>query len=950
MTDDRDNFAEPTKRLLAERVGFHCSSPSCGVVTIWAAKNSEQKEYVGVAAHIYSASPNKGPRANPALTQQERSSIDNGIHLCNKCSRTIDTNNGANHPVELLQEWKYQAEVRQRARGLTNNNVPVYREVNYERLDSGYKVALACAGLSEKQIKACPLDADLGTHIQQLLTIGNKCAIIGPSGSGKSLLTHQLAEVFYAQGFSVVQLNKSAYMLSQGTAALPTNIVLIIDDGHTLPEHLIDQLFAQATDTTKILMNWNKSVAQDISSLTRIPQVKINEKRQVELLAEYCQENKETITGYLRQMGVKINPRHYHNTIENRIKRAAQELSPWLFNYNLSEGWKTARQDLELLESHNNSHQVVVVIAIFQIVTLDEGVSWPAIKAALTLYSDDNVWQESAIAQAKLYVIDDNGLVKLKHYRYAERLLINYFETLKSERAHAPTVQLLEQLLRDHIYADGHSNLLEFISFDYHPGQYFLSQDLIVTDLTKESIIPDVLPRKVCIGRVYSLVRFNKAQCLLALQGNSVIEQWISEVEASNAIALFWMLNDLIHAGYNELSVSQEMLSSVFDKLSTAPMNSKAFFAKLFSQLVSHGGEDAKNIARKLVIQSNLDIRLQPSSVEDVHWHFSQTFCRLSWINSDWAKATFKANVDEIADRFNTDFFEAEQDYRDIIKEFFGVISAILGSNHPYKNKPLGKLLCSKLVPEKIAASLQQIDYHSIQDYWNFLLFVQIHDTKILNNIASLLDLSILKKQYGKDIKIEHHHRCLLQIIYDSNPDFINGYTPWLLEQLEEYHPNLFWMFPDEALNGLEAGKRLDLKIHVGDECELYIKLLEAIESKGKQGLVQRILIENKDNLANAIFSKSQNVDRSKAKIKLILFANSRIPELCNVLFSNTENLEVLFQKIPRLMSGTKIEKQHAKLYVFLVERYVLSEQSVITRLKKRYPSLRQLTLSKVSM
>lgn len=948
MADDRDDFSESAKRLLAERVGFHCSNPTCSVVTIWAAHHPEQKEYVGVAAHIHSASPDKGPRANPLLTRQQRTSIENGIHLCNKCSREIDNNNGVNHPATLLKDWKRHAEMHQRARGITNNAEPIYREVNYDHLDTEYKVALVCAGLGEKQIKACPRDVNLEAHIRNQMTIANKCVIVGPSGSGKSLLTHQIAEVFQAQGFTIIQLNKSAYLMSQGRVPLPTNAFLIIDDGHTLPDYLVEHLFAQATDTTKILMNWNQSAAEDTSNLSRIPQAKINETSQVALLARYCADNKNIIADHLRQMGIDVNPRNYHDTIEYRIERAAQESSPWLFNYSLSEGWKSAKQDLELLESLDKSHQVIVVIAIFQIVTLDEGVSWSAIETALMHYSNDPAWSQRAINHAKPYVNEDNGLVKLKHYRYAERLLIAYFKTLKSKEAHAPSVQFLENLLRNHAFAGGHPNLLEFISFNYHAGQYFLSKTDIVADLTTECITPDVLPRKICIQRIYSLVRFNKEQCISVLQGNDIIEKWIIEVEANHAIALYWMINSLVQAGYNELTVSQPILLSVFEKLSASPMKSGAFFAKIFAQLVGHGGESAKNIARDLIEKRSTEVNLQAANGGNEHWYFAQIFCCLSWISDSWSRATFKFNADIIAGRFNDTFFEAAQDYGDVIKNFFGVISAILRTGKPYRNKSLGKLLCSKLNPAKIASSLQQLDYHNIQDYWNFLLFIDIHDARLLNSIVCLLDLSVLQNLYGKDSIIEHHHRCLLQIIYSSNPDALIEYAPWLMKQLDEYHVNLLMMFPDDALQGLESGKRLDLNIHIGDECLGYLDLLKAIEDKNKRGLVQRILTENKDNIAKSIFSGSSNIDRNQSKIELILFSNERVPELYNELFNNSINLHALFKKIPKLMGGTKIEKKHAKLYLLLVETYFRGEHEDIKTLKARYPSLKQLGFAKV--
>ncbi|SEH54401.1 hypothetical protein SAMN05660691_00004 [Rheinheimera pacifica] len=63
---------------------------------------------IGVAAHICAASPG-GPRYNPNMSEEQRTSYDNGIWLCQTCSRLIDVDE-RRFSVELLQTWKREAE------------------------------------------------------------------------------------------------------------------------------------------------------------------------------------------------------------------------------------------------------------------------------------------------------------------------------------------------------------------------------------------------------------------------------------------------------------------------------------------------------------------------------------------------------------------------------------------------------------------------------------------------------------------------------------------------------------------------------------------------------------------------------------------------------------------------------------------------------------------------
>lgn len=63
---------------------------------------------IGVAAHITAAAPD-GPRYAAFLSKLERSSIENGIWLCQNCAKLAD-NDENRYTIELLQAWKKSAE------------------------------------------------------------------------------------------------------------------------------------------------------------------------------------------------------------------------------------------------------------------------------------------------------------------------------------------------------------------------------------------------------------------------------------------------------------------------------------------------------------------------------------------------------------------------------------------------------------------------------------------------------------------------------------------------------------------------------------------------------------------------------------------------------------------------------------------------------------------------
>jgi len=103
----RDDVKSKIKEEVAKKVAYLCSNPKCRAPTSGPQINDGTVN-VGVAAHITAASEN-GPRYDPSLTAEERSSAENAIWLCQTHAKLID-NDPDRFNVELLRLWKKQAE------------------------------------------------------------------------------------------------------------------------------------------------------------------------------------------------------------------------------------------------------------------------------------------------------------------------------------------------------------------------------------------------------------------------------------------------------------------------------------------------------------------------------------------------------------------------------------------------------------------------------------------------------------------------------------------------------------------------------------------------------------------------------------------------------------------------------------------------------------------------
>ena len=100
----RDDFSQRTKDLLANRVGWKGSNPNCRKATRGAGIGKENIINIGVASHITAASKG-GPRYDENITSQERASAENGIWLCQSCSKLIDSDVNR-YTIAKLKKWK----------------------------------------------------------------------------------------------------------------------------------------------------------------------------------------------------------------------------------------------------------------------------------------------------------------------------------------------------------------------------------------------------------------------------------------------------------------------------------------------------------------------------------------------------------------------------------------------------------------------------------------------------------------------------------------------------------------------------------------------------------------------------------------------------------------------------------------------------------------------------
>ena len=104
----RRYYTNADRALLWSRSGGICCYPDCNVQCVQEAGNGDPSAIVGQIAHI-EANSDAGPRANPSLSQEERSAYANLILLCPTHHSVVDAREST-YTVNVLRDWKSDRE------------------------------------------------------------------------------------------------------------------------------------------------------------------------------------------------------------------------------------------------------------------------------------------------------------------------------------------------------------------------------------------------------------------------------------------------------------------------------------------------------------------------------------------------------------------------------------------------------------------------------------------------------------------------------------------------------------------------------------------------------------------------------------------------------------------------------------------------------------------------
>ena len=816
-----------------------------------------------------------------------------------------------------------------------NDNVlkPSLIPITFRNLNTKYTTPLTCSGLSEKDIQVCPSNELYIDSIKRNLELAHKCIIRGKSGTGKSLLTYQMAKVFYDDGWDIYKIDKNA--LSNNTFSIPNKkVLLLVDDAQTLSISYFEFIIENAYENCLVLLNWNSESNENSEFLRSYPCVDIIPFEQVKMIEKYSLEYKEEIIKVLKKKDININQKDYWDNIERRIKKASLEPTPWLFNYSLTEGWRKAENDMKLLSDDENLSLVMTVVAFFQIGTQDKGVTKKIILNELEHYNNDNRWKEKASNVIDEYCINDGEIIRHKHYLYAKEVLYSL------ENIDEYIIEFIKRFLTNIEYEYGYSSLLEYIGFYHKDIKQILNEENFIVDRTRYLFKDSISEDEVKIKNLNSLIRFDKSVLLVISENIEILDNWLLTSNKNTVLALEEFVNTLYNEKFSDLNLTNEMLKHTLSKIIESDIIESAKFSSLYDRLHLFSSAEQKNKCFQNIEKASISFSISNTNLEIDAYNFSKIIINLGYINEDWSKQCLSNNLEFIAHAFNTDVLKACDLYNDLIGRYFGVILRIVNNKTTNKNKRLAQQFIKLIKTESILHTFSLLTRFNMQRFCMFLIFISMNDKKRLNEISIQVDYKYLKKIYQDDTDLAHWHKGILKILYNPKYKPYEEYVVYLIDK-NEYLEKLLVVFnPDLSEKRLKEGKKYKMEFHGDDGYHFSLLLIKSFDEDNNKELSNRIIQENKNSIQETIFNNISNIDGSKYKYDFLVYLFHKNPNFIKELFDDKEKVDNLIRKIPSLLRGKKIEKKIGNLYLFFIVNFSKIHQGKVKKLKSKFSSI----------
>lgn len=313
----------------------------------------------------------------------------------------------------------------------------------------------------------------------------NYVLIEAEPGCGKSITAYQIGYDYKNENWEIFKLNNSVQEknIRHLFNSNRYRSVYIIDDAQQFSMSFIEKCINATNSRRKIII----TRTQTNDSFSR-ETITIAKKDSIKAIKEHYLKHSKKLIPLLNSnyKGTSIGNLHMETPFERLIEYAAKEETPWLFNYNLSEGWKRLQEKFSLIQEHKRSDIILVLIAVKQIVQLDKAIDYSWLSYSTSSFPDIKTTLDDALAFLELedcITINNEG-IRTIHLQLAREIVLLYWSKINYEERK----QLVKFIQNDVLKTKPDLLGLVWFSNLTFRGHYEISNMLYSNDLCLELI------------------------------------------------------------------------------------------------------------------------------------------------------------------------------------------------------------------------------------------------------------------------------------------------------------------------------------------------------------------------------------------------------------------------------------------------------------------------------
>lgn len=656
--------------------------------------------------------------------------------------QTLAADNAAQLVLALLsEEGLTAAAFARRASG------PTAPAVGWHEIDFGdqedLRAALAGDSLGPRHVLACPPLPEVDDIVRHLEVAG-AVAVVGPSGSGKSMAAWHAAHRLHLDGWKV-------YTGASASAPLPTadpRVLIVVDDAQALST--VPVTSALASPSRRLLVVSTDPVPGYRRTVRIIPEAAVAD------IADRLLERADQLLPILQTLDPQVGDSAGRIGVAGKVAIAKQASKlPWQFMFNLSSGHLRLDASFDVLARVQPRATVLFAIAVRQLATMDGGA--------------DRHWLEAVLTR--------NGIA-----------VSSLSELVGEIGARVPLVQLGERL------STPHPQVAERVINAMWRGEDAQTRHAIYWELFSDSSIqlgglawlartapipPSGVPERLLshlLARCWTAENLGHAGFLLATllshwkldpehlaPGERAIQGWLAAGVPQHAPGISRLVNEILNADFSRSSraplegrqpkpssVARELVSNTPAVDIAAWANSIALdeagsdLAALLERLGTAGSSEWRAEVAALLDRARLETAVRAARPEELET-VAALIVATNAFNPGLARTLVREATPAIVAAMRSSLPESYSQISDIFWRVLGFAPAFFGRSEPDdEQRVLAVAILEGVGAESFASQLSQAPRRDWNTWRNFSEVLRHATPHLANAVGRTLDLARL--------------------------------------------------------------------------------------------------------------------------------------------------------------------------------------------------------------